>query len=113
MHNIKQIRKNPELYLKKLSDRNYNIKINDLLNLDKSNRNLIEKKEKLEQEKKIISQKKDAKLFSRSKDLSKEIETLNQEQNKINIKIETILSSAPNIALDDVPIGKDEKSNKR
>jgi seryl-tRNA synthetase len=111
MHSIKLIRKNPKFFSKKFSDRNYNIKLEHLLSLDKLNRDLIEKKEKLEQEKKAISQKKDEKLFSKSKNLTIEIETLTEKQNKIKIEIDNILSSAPNIALDDVPVGKDEKSN--
>jgi len=111
MHNIKLIRKNPELYFKKFSDKNFNIKIDDLLILDESNRSLIEKKEILEREKKIISQQKDANLFEKSKDLSKKIESLTEQQNKIKIKIEVILASAPNLALDDVPVGKDDRSN--
>ena len=111
MHNIKLIRKKPELYSKKFSERYINIKLDDLLSLDKSNRDLIEKKEKLEQEKKIISQKKDKDLFSKSRDISKQIESISFQQGKLKSKIETILSSIPNIALDDVPIGKNEKSN--
>jgi len=111
MHSIKLIRKNPEFFSKKLADRNFKIKLEYLLNLDKSNRDLIEKREKLEQEKKIISQKKDEKMFSKSKDLTIKIESLIQEQSEIKAEIENILSSVPNIALDDVPIGKDDKSN--
>ena len=52
MHNIKLIRKDSNFFLKKLSERNINININELINLDKKNRELIQKKEKLEQEKK-------------------------------------------------------------
>ena len=59
MHDIKLIRKEPDLFLKKLSHRNANINLKDLLDLDKKNRGLIQKKEKLEQEKKIISKNKD------------------------------------------------------
>ena len=111
MHNIKKIRKNPELFQKKLNDRNVDIKIDDFLNLDKLNRDLIEKKEKLEQEKKIISQNKNEDMFSRSKNISKEIENILIKQSKLKNEIEKILFSLPNIALDDVQVGKDEKSN--
>ena len=52
MHNIKFIRKNPDEFLKKISERNVKINIKDLLKLDKENRELIQSKEKLEQEKK-------------------------------------------------------------
>ena len=59
MHNIKFIRNEPDLFLKKISHRNININLKNLLNLDKKNRDLIKNKEKLEQEKKIISKKQD------------------------------------------------------
>ena len=52
MHNIKQIREDPNYFTKKLNDRNINIDLKKLLMLDKDNRALIQKKEKLEQEKK-------------------------------------------------------------
>ena len=55
MHNIKLIRKDPNYYVKKFTDRNVNIDLKILLDLDKNNRELIQKKEKLEQEKKTIT----------------------------------------------------------
>ena len=58
MHDIKIIRKNPDYFKKKISERNTEIDINELLDLDKKNRELIHEKEKFEQEKKTISQKK-------------------------------------------------------
>jgi len=112
MHNIKLIRKEPDFFLKKIKERNTSINLKDILNLDEKNRNLIQKKEKLEQEKKIISKKKEKSQFSRSKKISKEIDKLNEDSFKIRNKIEIALNSLPNIALDDVPIGKDENSNK-
>jgi len=112
MHSIKLIRKEPDFFFKKLGHRNINISLKSILDLDKKNRELIQSKEKLEQEKKIISKKKDKRKFSRSKKISKEIEKFNKSQIKIQNKIEAILSSLPNLALDDVPIGKDESSNK-
>ena len=112
MHDIKAIRKDPNSFLKKLSDRNVKIDLKNLLNLDEKNREFIQKKEKLEQEKKVISQKKDKSLFKRSKDISKEVEQINTRQIKIKNELESIISSLPNLALHDVPVGKDENSNK-
>ena len=112
MHSIKLIRKEPDFFLKKIGHRNINIGLKSILDLDKKNRGLIQSKEKLEQEKKIISKKQDKRQFSRSKKISKEIEQFNKSQIKIQNKIEAILSSLPNLALDDVPIGKDDSSNK-
>jgi len=112
MHDIKLIRKDPDFFYKKISDRNFKIDLKDLLNLDKKNRELIQNKEKLEQEKKIISQKKDEALFTKSKELSKQIDKLNNDQVTFKNKIRKVLSSIPNIALDNVPIGANDKSNK-
>ena len=112
MHNIKLIRKDPDYFSKKLSERNIKIDVKHLINLDKKNRESIQNREKLEQEKKIISQKKDQTQFKRSKKISDEIDNINKIQAEYKIEIDQILSSLPNIALDDVPVGKDEKSNK-
>ena len=69
MHNIKLIRKDKDFFLKKLSQRNIDISLETLLNLDIKNRELIKNKEKFEQEKKIISKKKDKSLFAKSKEI--------------------------------------------
>ena len=112
MHDIKSIRKQPDFFAKKLKSRNIEADLNILLNLDKKYRELIQEKEKLEQEKKIISKKQDESLFAKSKEMSKKIEELEKSELKIKKEINLILSSLPNIALDEVPVGKDEKSNK-
>jgi len=112
MHDIKIIRKKPNFFLKKLSERNVKIDLEGLLDLDKKNRELIQSKEKFEQEKKIISQKKDKSQFNKSKEVSLKIDQLNNDQKKIKNKIELLLGSIPNLALDDVPVGKDESMNK-
>ena len=112
MHNIKLIRENSDFFKKKISSRNVNINLDELLNLDKKNREIIQRKEKLEQEKKIISKTKNKEQFEKSKKISNEILILEDEQKKILEKIDPILNFLPNIALDDVPLGKDEKSNK-
>jgi len=76
MHNLKEIRSNLKNFEDKIKQRNSDINIKALQNLDGKNRNLIQKKEKLEQEKKIISKTKDSSLFKKSKDLSKEIDNI-------------------------------------
>ena len=111
MHDINLIRNQPDLFKKKIEERNTNIDLQNLLNLDKKNRELIQNKEKFEQEKKIISKKKDKSQFSRSKDISKQIEKLSKEQLTVKCQIKEIISSLPNLALQDVPVGKDANSN--
>jgi seryl-tRNA synthetase len=112
MHNIKEIRKDLDFFKKKISQRNVLINFDDLISLDKNNRELIQKKEKKEQEKKLISRLKDPKNFAKSKNLSTEIDEIAKKQIILQNKIFIILSNIPNVARDDVPVGIDEKSNK-
>ena len=112
MHNIKLLREKPDFFKKKFQDRNIKLNIDDLLNLDKKNREIINKKEKLEQEKKIISKNKDEEKFKKSKQISNEIKNLENDLEELKVSINKILYFLPNIALDDVPIGSDEKFNK-
>jgi len=112
MHNIKEIRKDLELFKKKVSERNSSINFDVLITLDKDNRELIQKKEKKEQEKKSLSKSKDPTNFKKSKDLSKEIDQIAKKQIILHGEILKTLSNIPNIAVDEVPVGPDEKSNK-
>jgi seryl-tRNA synthetase len=111
MHNIKEIRKNINAFKEALDKRFININVNKILSLDESNRKYIQQRETLEQEKKDISKSKDKTLFEKSKNISAEIEKINNLQVAIKKELENILSSIPNIPYLDVPIGKDEKSN--
>ena len=112
MHNIKDIRKDLEKYKKKLKDRNLNFDLEKFKKIDELNRNLIIKKENLEQEKKSLSKSKDKTNFERSKKISEEISTLIIKQNESQKNLNKILFSLPNIANEDVPLGKDEQYNK-
>ena len=112
MHSIKEIRKDLDFFKKKISERNSSINFDDLIILDKENRELIQQKEKKEQEKKLLSKSKDTANFEKSKKLSNEINEIAKKQITLQDKIFASLSNIPNIALDDVPIGVDAKSNK-
>ena len=112
MHNIKDIRNDLDFFKKKISERNSTINFDDLIELDKNNRELIQQIEKKEQEKKLLSKSKNPTNFEKSKNLSIEIGEIEKNQVIIQNKIFTILSNIPNTARDDVPIGDDEKSNK-
>ena len=112
MHNIKDIRQNPDQFKKDLSNRFVDIDLKKILLLDEKNRNLIQKKEALEKEKKDISKTKDPTLFEKSKKISEQIYIYTKEQTDIKNQLDNILSSIPNIALEDVPVGKNESFNK-
>ena len=53
MHNLKEIRENLEHFKTSLSHRNSEVDYDQILDLDKKNRKLIQEKEKFEMEKKI------------------------------------------------------------
>ena len=112
MHNLKELRKNLNLYSKKLKERNVNFNDNQFNKLDILNRELINKKELLEQEKKNLSKSKDKSNFDKSKKISEQIDEIIKNQNKVQIDLDHILHNLPNLAVDEVPVGKDEKSNK-
>ena len=112
MHSLKDLRKNLEEYKNKFKHRNLDFDINEFSKADEKNRELINKKELLEQEKKKLSKSKDKSNFEKSKKISDQINKILLDQKETQKKIDKIVSNLPNIANKDVPIGKDEKNNK-
>ena len=111
MLDIKEIRKKLDFFKKKLSSRSGSYDLDKLILLDKKNRELIQKKESLEQEKKIISKSKDAKNFDKSKKLSDTIDDIGLKKIASQKNLNSMLDNLPNIPLDEIPIGKDESFN--
>ena len=112
MHNIKDIRKDIDNFKNTIKNRNVDVDFDQILNLDEENRKLIQEKEKLEMEKKSISKFKDETLFEKSKEISNKIDDLSKNQKNVKDQLDQILSNIPNLPLNDVPVGKDENSNK-
>ena len=78
MHNLKEIRKDFSKFEQDLEKRSVKIDFNNLKKLDELNRDLIQKKENLEKEKKDISKSKDESLFKKSKEISVELEKISE-----------------------------------
>ncbi len=112
MHNIKDIRKDIDNFKNTIKNRNVDVDFDQILNLDEENRKLIQEKEKLEMEKKSISKSKDETLFEKSKEISNKIDDLSKNQKNVKDQLDQILNNIPNLPLNDVPVGKDENSNK-
>ena len=112
MHNIKDIRKDIDNFKNTIKNRNVDVDFDQILNLDEENRKSIQEKEKLEMEKKSISKSKDETLFEKSKEISNKIDDLSKNQKNVKDQLDQILSNIPNLPLNDVPVGKDENSNK-
>ena len=111
MHNLKEIRKDFNAFEKALLKRSINIDFDKLKDLDKRNREFIQKKENLEKEKKDISKSKDPSLFKKSKEISAAIVKITEQQKLVKDDLEKILSNIPNIPYKDVPSGKNENDN--
>ncbi|MFL2851724.1 MAG: serine--tRNA ligase [Candidatus Pelagibacter sp.] len=111
MHDLKKIRNDFDVFKKALEKRSIDVDLNELKVLDEQNRELIQKKEKLEKEKKDISKLKDKTLFAKSKEISLLIDNVTEKQKSIKLDLEKILSNIPNIPHPDVPDGKSEDDN--
>ena len=65
MHDIKYIRNNFSEFKKQVNNRNTEVNLDKILELDTKNRSLIQEKEKLESEKKTLSKQNDKSLFAK------------------------------------------------
>ena len=110
MHNLKDLRKNIKEIKRQFEERNVIFDVDQFVELDKSNRDLINKRELLEQEK-DLSKSKDKSNFEKSKELSK-INEITLNQKNIQEKLNKIIFNLPNLPVKGVPIGKSEKDNK-
>ena len=112
MHDLKNLRKNLEIFKLKFKDRNLDFDTLSFNTIDKLNRELINEKELLEQEKKSLSKSKDKLNFEKSKAISNQINKILSDQKETQEKLNQIIHNLPNIANNEVPVGKDEKNNK-
>jgi len=125
MINLKNLRENPQLYKQKYKERfikNSEKIIDEIIFLDSSIRQILEKQQKLQEERNKISKelslgkdKKSEIFLSLSKKvvgIKSEIDNFEKNISDQKIKINNILNNLPNIHLNDVPIGEDSKSNK-
>ena len=74
-------------YLKKITERNSKINFDEIRDLDKQNRELIQKKENFEKEKKLISKSNKKDNIEKSKRPSKKILELATKQSQIDNKL--------------------------
>jgi seryl-tRNA synthetase len=125
MINLKNLRENPSLYKKKYKERfikNPDQLVDEIISLDSSIRQILEKQQKLQEERNKISKelsiskdKKNEEFLSLSKkvlNIKNDIESYEKNLSEQKHKINNILHNLPNIHLDDVPVGQDSKSNK-
>ena len=113
MLDIKFIRENPDLVKKDIKNKGFQVNIEQLLELDRKRRNLIKKIDELRAERNEISEgiKDNPQLMKKAKELKEKIIEREKSLRKIKSKFEELLLSLPNLPLEDVPVGKDERDN--
>ncbi len=121
MLDIKLIRENPQLVKTALKNRNHNLDIDGLLELDKKWRTLNAEAEELKRKRNIASEEM-AKLVKQNEDISgkrADLKALSQKTKEIDEQVGVIkrnidekLMNIPNIPHESVPVGKDATENK-
>ena len=122
MHDINQVRENPEAFDRALQQRNAEPAAQSLIARDDARRAAIAKAQALQTTRndasKKIGQAKGAgddalaeDLMAQIADLKASLQTAEDEERKLKSELETALAVLPNIALADVPDGVDEADN--
>jgi len=121
MHDIKLIRKSPEIFDKSLEKRGESSKSGEIISLDSQRRHHITQLENLLTKRKMLS--KEVGSFSNNKDtaankirediknMKKEIAKLEAKLRDIENALENLLLTIPNLLNDDVPFGTSESDN--
>ena len=122
MLDIREIRENPEEVIAKLNSRNadYSSDINEILELDKKRRDIIQEVEaqKAQQNKsskeigKLKREGKDCSdIFKQLKELSNSIKSKDEELRTIQKELNSKILELPNLPNESVPVGVDETDN--
>jgi seryl-tRNA synthetase len=119
MLDIKFIRQNPDLVRKNLTDRQVEFNLSQLLEIDERRKQVLQAIEDIRAKKnkasKAIAHAKDEKekekIILEMKELDKGADRLNKSFRRLEKKFNDLMLKLPNLLLDDVPRGKDEKDN--
>jgi seryl-tRNA synthetase len=120
MHDIREIRRDPEAYARRLARRGDPAILDPVLELDRRRRELITRADQLrhekgEAEKAMRTVDKKSSEFThfrdRMREVSAEIKTLDDERDQIDERLGQILLTLPNVPDDAVPEGRSEADN--
>ena len=111
MLDIKFIRENPDKVKQGCQNKQVNVDIDKLLDIDKKRRELLQEIEGLKAEQKKVSGK-DQSQIEKAKELKSKIKEIEPELSKIEEEFNKLMRQIPNVPLDDVIEGKTEGDNK-
>jgi len=114
MIDINFIRENPQKVKDACKNKNVDVSIDQVLELDKKKREIITQMEALKAQQNKISRggKDNNVLIEQAKDLKVKIKTIEPELEKVETELKQLMWILPNIPFDDVPVGKDDSDNK-
>jgi seryl-tRNA synthetase len=116
MLDINFIRQNKKLVQQGAQNKGAEVDIAQLITLDDARRKLKNKLDKKRHEQNAITQKiqldpENQQLKNKAGEIKKEVTQIEQDYNKICADWDILMRKVPNLPLQDVPIGKDEKAN--
>jgi len=113
MLDINFIRENPEKVKSACKNKNVQVSVDLILDLDKEKRGLMTEMETLKAEQNKISRggKDNNVLISQAKEIKEKIKQMEPELEKIDAELKNLLLQLPNVPFDDVPVGKDDSKN--
>lgn len=107
------IRQNKQKIIEAAKNKNRQVDVDKILELDDRRRHLIQKIQTLrEKRNKISQQKPTSEVIEEGKNLKNELKKLEDELDNIQNQLDTLVSFVPNIPLNEVPVGKDATANK-
>ncbi len=120
MLDVRFVRENIELVKEALRKRDYDITVDEFLELDEKRRNLIREVEELRNRRNTVSEEigklkrqgQDAsEMIAEMKTVSDRIKALDEQLREVDSAIRDFLLNIPNIPHESVPVGKDEEDN--
>ncbi len=118
MLDIKFIRQQPDMVKKAVQDKNLNLDIDKLLDIDANRTALQQKLEELNRQRnenaKVLKQsqgKPDQTVIDEGRKLKEKIASIEAELKEVQTAFDTMMTSTPNIPSEDTPLGKDENDN--
>ncbi len=113
MLDIKLIRENPEKVKEACKNKNVQVSVDLVLDLDKKKRELLTTLENLKAEQNKISRggKDNSAIFEQAKQIKEKVKSLQPELEATEKELQELLLQLPNIPAEDVPVGESEAQN--
>jgi len=113
MLDLNFIRQNKEKVLQAAKNKNREVDLDKIIDLDDKRRDFINQIQSLrEQRNKIAKNKPTPEIIEEGKKIKQQLQKLEKELNEIENQLNLLLSFVPNIPLPEVPVGKDATANK-